>query len=153
MDTRTKENQPFALRFNSGKIDWTIIDFPALKPLVDVLMYGEHKYSTFENIETGEQKTGQHVTREEVKVGWKLIISGRDNWKMGFSVRELQKSTMRHKVAMLSGELNDSESGCPHVGHVMANELFISYYTTVPEGIEKRLDKPVKVVEYDDLPF
>lgn len=32
-------------RFNSGKMQWSLVDFKALEPMVQVLMYGAQKYS------------------------------------------------------------------------------------------------------------
>lgn len=33
-----------ALRYNDGKIDWSLVDFRSLEPMVKVLMYGAKKY-------------------------------------------------------------------------------------------------------------
>ena len=35
-----------ALRYNEGKPDWTLLDYPSLLPLVDVMTYGASKYTT-----------------------------------------------------------------------------------------------------------
>lgn len=134
---RLKKNE--SLRFNTGKTDWTILDYPALKPMVDVLEYGAHKYSTFRHKETGDVKTGQDITKADASENYTMLTSGRDNWKIGFKVKELIKSLMRHTVKMICGEVNDSESGLPHVGHAMCNLLFISYYLFTDEGKPKRI--------------
>lgn len=34
-----------ALRYNSGKTEWTLVDFDALEPMVKVLMFGAQKYA------------------------------------------------------------------------------------------------------------
>jgi len=34
-----------ALRYNTGKLEWTLIDFESLEPMVKVLMFGAHKYA------------------------------------------------------------------------------------------------------------
>ena len=34
-----------ALRYDSGKLDWTLIDFKSIEPLVRVMEYGAKKYS------------------------------------------------------------------------------------------------------------
>jgi len=52
----------------------------------------------------------------------------RDNWKKGLGRTEVLESTMRHLTAMFAGEEIDEESSLPHVGHVMCNMLFYSYY-------------------------
>lgn len=53
----------------------------------------------------------------------------RDNWKKEMPKNELMDSLMRHMVALLRGEENDPESGLPHIGHIMANAMFISYHS------------------------
>jgi len=45
---RSKEwpdEQRYADRHNKGKLEWDQIDFESLEPLVEVLMFGETKYS------------------------------------------------------------------------------------------------------------
>jgi len=45
---RSKEwpdKQQYADRHNKGKMEWDQIDFESLEPLVEVLMFGETKYS------------------------------------------------------------------------------------------------------------
>jgi len=54
-------NRPFkdhitADRFNEGKMAWELIDFQALEPLVEVLMFGATKYSK------DNWKKGQSIT-------------------------------------------------------------------------------------------
>ena len=51
----------------------------------------------------------------------------RHNWKKGQRVTELCDSAMRHAIALISGEENDSESGISHIGHIMCNVMFIKY--------------------------
>ena len=50
-----------------------------------------------------------------------------DNWKRGLMTREVIESLLRHTYALLENEDNDSESGLPHVGHILANAMFLSY--------------------------
>lgn len=35
------------LRYNKGKLRWSLVDFKSLEPMVRVLEYGAHKYSVF----------------------------------------------------------------------------------------------------------
>lgn len=86
-----------ALRYNSGKIEWDLVDFKSLHPMVRVLMFGAEKYTP-------------------------------DNWKKGMPKAWLLNSAMRHLTAILDGEEIDSESGLPHVGHLMCNTMFISFF-------------------------
>ncbi|WP_077920444.1 dATP/dGTP diphosphohydrolase domain-containing protein [Spirosoma sp. 209] len=83
-------------RHNQGKLRWTLIDFAALKPMVQVLMHGEGVYGTH-------------------------------NWKKGFKATDIIDSLLRHIYAVLGGELIDPDSKLPHVGHILANAMFLSY--------------------------
>ena len=38
-------NSPQALRYNSGKLEWSLVDFDSLEGLVRVLEYGKDKYA------------------------------------------------------------------------------------------------------------
>ena len=33
------------LRYNTGKLKWSLVDYPSLEPLVKVLEFGAEKYS------------------------------------------------------------------------------------------------------------
>ena len=39
------------LRYNTGKLKWSLVDYPSLEPLVKVLEFGAEKYSKFELFE------------------------------------------------------------------------------------------------------
>lgn len=51
-----------------------------------------------------------------------------DNWKKGLDKKEILESMMRHLIALMDGELNDPESGELHIGHIMCNTMFWSYF-------------------------
>lgn len=57
----------------------------------------------------------------------------KDNWKEGLNKEEILESLMRHLVALFKGEVNDLESGLPHIGHILCNALFYSYYQSKEE--------------------
>lgn len=98
-------------RANQGKMDWGLVDFKALEPMVEVLMFGAEKYSKSINI-------------NDIAV----YTSGRNNWKKGLPISETFGSLMRHLIAFKGGEDVDPESGKSHLGHAMCNLMFISYY-------------------------
>ena len=93
MMSETKEQ---ALRYNEGKLRWSLVDFKSLEDMVKVLEMGAIKYSE-------------------------------DNWKKGLPTKEILDSTMRHLVSLMNGEFNDKESSLPHIGHLQANLMFLSY--------------------------
>lgn len=113
------------LRYNANKRQWSLVHFPSLEPMVQVLEYGAHKYSIFED-ENGNEIKGSEISIEEAK-NYKLIISGKDNWKKGLGKDKILESLQRHLIALFEGEENDPESGLPHIGHLMCNALFYSY--------------------------
>lgn len=97
-----ENNKEKGLRYNEGKRKWSLVDFKALEPMVEVLEYGAAKYTT----EKG---------------------SGKDNWKKGMPVTEICESMLRHTYALLTGEINDPESTKQHIGHILCNAMFISH--------------------------
>lgn len=85
-----------ALRYNDGKLQWSLVDFPSLEPMVKVLEFGAKKYSP-------------------------------NNWKKGLPIDKIAESLLRHTFALLNGEINDPESGLPHIGHIQCNAMFIAF--------------------------
>lgn len=134
-----------ALRYNEGKPEWSLVHFKSLEPIVRVLMYGAHKYSVFQNPETGEKIKGSDISREQVeKNGFILVSSGRDNWKNDMSLEQILDSSQRHHAAMIDGETHD-ESGELHAGHIFCNMMFwVYHYNKIQEDME---------AEHNSLPF
>jgi hypothetical protein len=54
-----------------------------------------------------------------------------NNWMKGLDKKEILESLQRHLAAMMDGETHDPESGLPHIGHLMCNAMFYSYFTEV----------------------
>jgi hypothetical protein len=92
------------LRYNKGKLRWSLMHYGSMKPMIEVLMYGAAKYTT-------------------------ATASGDHNWKKGLEPVEILDCLQRHLAALMDGELIDKESGLPHIG-LQANALFYSYFTT-----------------------
>lgn len=59
------------------------------------------------------------------------------NWQKGLDLREVLECLQRHLAAMMDGEINDKETGLPHIGHIMCNAMFYSYFTNTEQGIQK----------------
>lgn len=60
----------------------------------------------------------------------------RNNWKLGLDRDEILDSLQRHLAALMDGEEFDEESELPHVGHIMANAMFLQYYSDI-EKVDK----------------
>lgn len=52
----------------------------------------------------------------------------RENWKKGLSKECILDSLLRHTLKLSDGEEIDEESKLHHIGHIMANCMFYSYF-------------------------
>lgn len=128
------------LRFNTGKLKWGLVSWKALAPMVQVLMYGAHKYTTFRK-EDGTTVTGAQISPDEAKK-LEVVSSGANNWKLGLSYVEVAESLKRHLFAFLEGEDNDNESKISHIGHILCNAMFLSYMFLFRKDLDDRyIDK------------
>jgi hypothetical protein len=50
------------------------------------------------------------------------------NWQKGRPMVDFMDSIRRHALSIEQGELLDPESGLPHIDHIQANAMFISYF-------------------------
>lgn len=51
------------------------------------------------------------------------------NYLKGHIPKEVLDSLMRHTTALMDGEINDPESGLPHIGFIQCNAMFYEYST------------------------
>jgi hypothetical protein len=51
-----------------------------------------------------------------------------NQWKKGLSMDSIMDSFMRHMIALQEGQEIDPESGKLHIGHMMCNLYFYSYF-------------------------
>ena len=86
-----------SVRHNEGKLDWTLLDFDSLEPLVKVMTTGELEYGRF-NWQKPCKSPNEHI-----------------------------QSTFRHLTALNRGELYDKKSGELHSGHIMSNMMMYNY--------------------------
>jgi hypothetical protein len=56
------------------------------------------------------------------------------NWKKGLKKDEILESLQRHLAALMDGETCDIESKLPHIGHILCNAMFYSYFTELPNN-------------------
>lgn len=96
------------LRYNSGKLKWSLMDYQAMESMIRVLMYGADKYT---------------VTLTDG-----TVVPGDNNWKLGLPKQVILDCMQRHLAALMNGEANDPESGLPHIGHIMCNAMFYSHF-------------------------
>lgn len=61
-----------------------------------------------------------------------------NNWKKGLPITEICDSLMRHLKSFMEGEDNDEESKLPHIGHMMANLMFMSYVMEKKKELDNR---------------
>ena len=53
----------------------------------------------------------------------------KSNWKKPMDKNQIIDSLIRHLVRVMEDEELDSESWLPHVWHILANAMFLSYHS------------------------
>ena len=88
------------LKYDDGKLQYSLIPPETLKALAEVLTFGASKYAPN---------------------SWQTVSEGE---------RRYLDALFRHLEAYRSGEPIDPESGFPHMSHVLCNAAFLHYLTT-----------------------
>lgn len=91
-------NNTNGIKHDNGKLDWTLLPYDQLEPVVRVLEFGAQKYS---------------------RDNWKLVPDARFRYI---------KAAFRHFVAWFREEKKDPESGESHLAHVVCCVLFAMYF-------------------------
>lgn len=86
-----------AKKYDKGKVRMDLVPLSTIKDVAAILTMGAEKYS--EN-------------------SWQELP---DFWK------RYKAALLRHLTAIDEGELIDSESGLPHIDHVLCNAMFLSW--------------------------
>lgn len=87
-------------KYDQGKLRYSLIPPEATEALAKVLTFGADKYSA---------DSWQHVPNAK---------------------QRYLDALYRHLEAYRSGNLIDSESGYPHIYHVLTNAAFLTYFST-----------------------
>ena len=83
------------MKFDDGKRDFTLLPWDSVENIVEVLEFGAKKYS-------------------------------RDNWRyVDDAKHRYTKAALRHMIAYTKGEIDDPESGMPHLAHLGCCLLFL----------------------------
>lgn len=73
------------------------------------------------------------------------------NWKKGLPYVSTMESMLRHIHSFMDGEDIDPESGLPHVGHILCNAMFLSYYYQYKKEFDDRyIDENKKTTDQED---
>lgn len=117
-----------ALRYNTGKLHWSLLDYSAIEDVIRVLEYGRHKYSSYKDSD-GKIYKGVDITPQQV-IDMNLTIEydAKDNWKKPMPSIDILDSMQRHLTKLMKGELLDDESGLPHEAHICCNAIFYRYH-------------------------
>jgi len=86
------------VKFDGGKIDWTLIPFKALSWVVKVLEFGSVLYA---------------------RDNWRKVPNARERYK---------RALMRHATAFSDGEIIDPDSKLPHLACLGCNVLFLLWF-------------------------
>jgi hypothetical protein len=101
VDGRKDEVVEKAVKFDAGKLRYSLLPRVSVEEIVRVLMFGSQKYS--DN-------------------NWMLLFDRPDGKERYYN------AAMRHLTAWWSGERNDPESGLHHLGHVGACIVFLLWH-------------------------
>lgn len=87
-----------AVKFDSDKARMELLPLAALEEVAKVMTFGANKYA--DN-------------------GWKGLPEATNRYT---------GALLRHLTAIQRGELNDPESGLPHIAHVACNAMFLTHF-------------------------
>ena len=96
-ETNTKGFQPTGVKYDSGKLNWSLMPFGALQEVVKVLEFGSKKYAPN---------------------NWQYVDNADERY---------WNAAMRHLIAYKTEATNDSETGLSHLAHAICCMLFLQY--------------------------
>ena len=99
-------SKPTGLKYDSGKLRYSLVPPIAMRALAEVLTFGALKYAPN---------------------NWQLVDNGKERYL---------DALYRHLEAYRSGELVDPESNLPHLSHAITNIAFLLHFESKePHGI------------------
>lgn len=149
------------LRFNEGKLRWSLVEWESVMrlqtvddlPLLRTFLLRESMFHLCKNPSNPQALASAWSRVCKIPDGLdpdyvglepmvRVLMYGAEkyddhNWKKGLSLVSLVDCAMRHFIAMEKGEELDPESGLPHKGHLMCNLMMLAYFTLTEEGREK----------------
>ena len=104
-----KENkqETIGLKFDSEKVDWSLVPLRSIEEIAKVLAMGKKKYGAWNWIHV-DDATNRYTS-----------------------------ALLRHLTAIQEGESLDSESGLSHLSHLACNALFLVYLDLHKNDLEK----------------
>lgn len=102
-----------AIKFDDGKLDWSLMPFDSVEEILKVLEFGKKKYAAH-NWSQGE----------------------------GFKYTRVFNSLMRHLFAWFRGQDNDPETGLSHIAHAGCNILFLLHFIKNKDKYKNNDDRP-----------
>lgn len=100
MEYNTLSTPSIGMKFDTGKLQYSLIPPETLSALASVLTYGAQKYAPN---------------------NWQLVEHGETRY---------MDALFRHLEAFRAGETHDPESGLHHLSHVLTNVAFLHYLHT-----------------------
>lgn len=91
-------NSEAGLKFDGGKLRYSLIPPIATKALAEVLTFGANKYAAN---------------------SWQTVPNGEERYL---------DALIRHLEAWRDGEVKDPESGLPHLSHLLCNTAFLLHF-------------------------
>lgn len=100
-------------RFNAGKLEWSLMDFESMKPMIEVLMYGAQKYDAD---------------------NWKKACPTKASLLNSLERHFIELKEQLYSEKNEQGHCIDSESHLRHIGHLMCNAMFYAYWEKQTNG-------------------
>ena len=102
-----------AVKFDQGKLDWSLMPLDSVEEILKVLEFGKKKYAA-----------------------WNWSSNG------GFPYSRVFNSLLRHLFAWFRGEDNDPETNLSHLAHAGCNILFLIYFVKHKDKYTTNDDRP-----------